>query len=298
MSEHADTREVWGTWLLEELAEHGHVLRDVTELYEEVVLGQEPEHREAGLAPGRHRTTASGKPQLLASAPRYECSAGGNPDSYRRGSLSSLFLLVVGAGAWSFDASRRRRHATALSREATMNRCAALVLAFIACSCAGQPSDSTSTSQTTDTASVPASEAWLLSGTNEERFARVARQLRGFDVAMVETGYRYGELYWAGQDGNWDYAKYQLDKIRLAVRNGLERRPKRGPSAQILENVLPEIEQAIAAKDPSLFAQRFEALTATCNACHQAEQVAFFHVQRPTVRSAPIGPLPGAGRVP
>jgi len=100
---HAATREVWGTWLLEELAEHGHVLspgtlypalsrmerngwlrrvgkashararqpfritregrrllqslrRDVTELYEEVVLGREPEHREAG----RTRNTSSG----------------------------------------------------------------------------------------------------------------------------------------------------------------------------------------------------------------------------------------------
>jgi DNA-binding PadR family transcriptional regulator len=92
---HAAKREVWGTWLLEELAEHGHHLSpgtlypalermerngwlersgdaahararqafritsegrrllktlrgEVTELYEEVVLGREPEHHEAG----------------------------------------------------------------------------------------------------------------------------------------------------------------------------------------------------------------------------------------------------------
>jgi DNA-binding PadR family transcriptional regulator len=90
---HAAEREVWGTWLLEELAEHGHQLspgtlypalarmerndwlercgaaahararqafritpegrrllktlrNEVTELYEEVVLGREPEHHE------------------------------------------------------------------------------------------------------------------------------------------------------------------------------------------------------------------------------------------------------------
>lgn len=88
---HASTREVWGKWLIEELAEHGHRLspgtlypalarmesngwlrraakarhararqmfritsegrrlleglqRDVAELYQELVLGQEPEH--------------------------------------------------------------------------------------------------------------------------------------------------------------------------------------------------------------------------------------------------------------
>jgi DNA-binding PadR family transcriptional regulator len=91
---HAGAREVWGKWLLEELAEHGHELspgtlypallrmeangwlersgdaphararqtfritregrgllstlrREVTELYEEVVLGREPQHTKA-----------------------------------------------------------------------------------------------------------------------------------------------------------------------------------------------------------------------------------------------------------
>jgi DNA-binding PadR family transcriptional regulator len=91
---HASSREVWGRWLLEELAEHGHDLspgtlypallrmeandwlarignaphsrarqtfritragrrlldalrQEVTELYEEVVLGREPEHPKA-----------------------------------------------------------------------------------------------------------------------------------------------------------------------------------------------------------------------------------------------------------
>jgi hypothetical protein len=30
----------------------------------------------------------------------------------------------------------------------------------------------------------------------DEKFALVSKQLRGFDVAMVETGYRHTELYW------------------------------------------------------------------------------------------------------
>lgn len=95
---HAASREVWGRWLLEELAEHGHRLspgtlypallrmesngwlertgnaahararqtfritpegrrlleqlrREVTELYEEIVLGHEPEHSGARTDP-------------------------------------------------------------------------------------------------------------------------------------------------------------------------------------------------------------------------------------------------------
>lgn len=59
----------------------------------------------------------------------------------------------------------------------------------------------------------PGGEAgWLSQGSVEERFAVVASQLRGFDVAMVEVGYRYGELYWAGRDGNWEFAAYQIEK--------------------------------------------------------------------------------------
>jgi cytochrome c556 len=140
--------------------------------------------------------------------------------------------------------------------------------------------------------------AWLLSGTTDERFARVAKHLRGFDVAMVETGYRYTELYWAGQDRNWDYAKYQIGKIRTAVGNGVERRPGRAASAQMLEGALRGVEEAVTAKDPALFSARFQALTATCNACHQVERVPFVHVQPPSARTSPVRPLPVAGGKP
>lgn len=49
---------------------------------------------------------------------------------------------------------------------------------------------------------------------------------------MVEVGYRFTELYFAGKEHNWDYAKYQAEKIEVALRLGLERRPKRAQSAQ------------------------------------------------------------------
>jgi len=105
---HAATREVWGTWLLEELAAHGHVLSpgtlypalarmerngwlrrtgraahvrarrtfritsagrrllavlrdEVTELYEEIVLGMEPEHGEAALRSSERRPPGARK---------------------------------------------------------------------------------------------------------------------------------------------------------------------------------------------------------------------------------------------
>jgi hypothetical protein len=167
-------------------------------------------------------------------------------------------------------------------------RVAALAVGLILAACSAKSSDSPqpgpSISGTGD------ADAWLLSKPDEDRFAAIARQLRGFDVAMAETGYRYGELYWAGQDQNWDYAKYQVEKIRLAVKNGVERRPKRGPSAEMLEGALLGVEEAIAAKDAKSFGERFAALTATCNARHRAERVPFVNVRPPTVRVSPVGP--------
>jgi hypothetical protein len=136
----------------------------------------------------------------------------------------------------------------------------------------------------------------LLRGDNDARFVRVAKHLRGFDMAMVETGYRYIELYWAGRDGNWPYAAYQAKKIRTAIANGLERRPKRAPSAKQLEPALRGVEEAIAKRDAASFDQRFAVLTDTCNACHRAEKVAFMVVAAPTQRQSPLRPTetPGA----
>jgi len=126
---------------------------------------------------------------------------------------------------------------------------------------------------------------WL-KGTVDERFHTVSKHLRGFDVAMVETAHRYAELYWAGTDRNWEYANYQLQKIRTAVDNGLERRPKRAASAQtFLTMVLPAVDEAIAKKDSALFWDRFGALTSTCNSCHIAEEVPFVEVAPPEVRT-------------
>ena len=171
---------------------------------------------------------------------------------------------------------------------------ALLLLALVAVGCAGSSSDSPLAASST---AVPEGDSWLLSGTSDERFARIARHLRGFDVAMVETGYRYGELYWAGQDRNWDYAMYQIEKIRTAVKNGVERRPKRGRSAQMLEGALRGVEEAVRSKNPTMFAERFHVLTATCNTCHQSERVPFVHVRPPSVRTSPAGQLPADGGV-
>ncbi|HMR86804.1 MAG TPA: hypothetical protein PKD51_01555 [Saprospiraceae bacterium] len=129
---------------------------------------------------------------------------------------------------------------------------------------------------------------WII-GTEADRIKTIEKQFRGFDNAMVETGYRYQELYWAGHDENWQYADYQLEKIKIAIEYGLERRPKRAKSAEhFVTNVLPEMKSAVAKKDTTLFNQNFKTLTVNCNSCHVMEKVSFFNVQPPTYRNSPI----------
>jgi hypothetical protein len=129
---------------------------------------------------------------------------------------------------------------------------------------------------------------WI-TGTEQEKIKTIEKQFRGFDHAMVETGYRYQELYWAGQDENWEYADYQLEKIKIAIENGLERRPKRAKSAaHFLNHVLPEMKKSVQSKDTVIFNKGFRALTTNCNSCHTMEKVPFFIVQIPTVRQSPI----------
>lgn len=106
---------------------------------------------------------------------------------------------------------------------------------------------------------------------------------------MVETGYKYQELYWAGQDENWQYAEYQLEKIKVAIENGLERRPKRANSAEhFLTYVLPEMQKSIESKDTIIFNKGFQMLRSECRNCYIKENVPFIQSVIPEVRISPI----------
>jgi hypothetical protein len=131
---------------------------------------------------------------------------------------------------------------------------------------------------------------WL-KGSTSEQLTAVEQQFRGLDVAMVEIGYRFGELYWAGQDRNWDYARYQADKIKLALELSLQRRPKRAASAQpFLTDDLPVVVAAIDAKDAGRYQAALERLRAGCLRCHVAESMPFFTAQFPERRVSVIRP--------
>lgn len=129
---------------------------------------------------------------------------------------------------------------------------------------------------------------WL-KGSTEDQIKSIENQFRGFDKTMIEIGYRYEKLYWAGQDENWEFASYQLDKMNTAIEDGLERRPKRAKSADFfLTEVLPIVDQAIKEKDTVTFNKSFKNMVINCNSCHLKEEVPFVHVKMPVSRLSSI----------
>jgi hypothetical protein len=133
-------------------------------------------------------------------------------------------------------------------------------------------------------------DGWLERLAPDDQTDALERQLRGFDAAMVEVGYRYTEMYFGAIEGNWAYALYTAEKLGVAMENGLERRPKRRPNAEaiFLGDVYPAMLEALKQKSPTLFKERFDALRAGCNACHTAEGVPFIRVGIPPMKRTPL----------
>jgi hypothetical protein len=127
------------------------------------------------------------------------------------------------------------------------------------------------------TESVPQQSASWLAGTSQDKFTQIERHLRGLDQAMAEVGYRYGERLGAGKERKWDYARYQTEKIELALRLALERHLKRAPSAQpFLKEALPAVTQAIDSKDAERLDVALNQFHNSCVECHRSENVLYF----------------------
>jgi hypothetical protein len=136
----------------------------------------------------------------------------------------------------------------------------------------------------------PAKGGWLVKLAPDARPEAIQRQLRGFETTMAEVSYRYGEMYWGGIDGNWDYAAHMQENLAKALELGLERAPQYRKSADafVLKTALPQVGEAIKKKDLALFKQRIDGLRAGCTSCHAAEKHGFIKIALPAVRRNPL----------
>ena len=129
---------------------------------------------------------------------------------------------------------------------------------------------------------------WI-QGNEKEKLLMIEDQFSGIHKTMMEIQYRFQELYWAGQDENWEYADHQIEEMKEALELGFIRRPERASSGKVFqENSFPFIEKAIASKDKDKFLKDFEIFKAGCNNCHSMEKVPFISITTPEVRTSVV----------
>jgi hypothetical protein len=123
---------------------------------------------------------------------------------------------------------------------------------------------------------------WLLNAPDDTaRFRLLQQELRGFSMAMIEVGERYTRLYDALADSNFEFAAYQLEKIREAIVNGYTRRPGRRPNAEkeFLSIVYQPALDTFKSRDAAKSWEAFSAVRKACMSCHEAERLTFMNNQ-------------------
>jgi hypothetical protein len=96
------------------------------------------------------------------------------------------------------------------------------------------------------------------------------------DLMIATIQPRHERLWQAEQDGNWEFAAYELGNLHGAF----DRLGRAHPSehdisfpdmiTSVTAQPFKELNSAIQSKDGTAFARAYADLTAACNSCHQA----------------------------
>jgi hypothetical protein len=111
----------------------------------------------------------------------------------------------------------------------------------------------------------------------------------GLGELMTLQQMRHTKLWLAGQARNWELAGYELDELGEGFDDVVKLHPTHKDSPVAPKDAIPrmmtqpliDVRDAVTRKDSAAFAQRYDALTAACNNCHQATNFGFNRVQRP-----------------
>jgi hypothetical protein len=112
---------------------------------------------------------------------------------------------------------------------------------------------------------------------------------------MLLQQVRHTKLWLAGDAENWPLADYELQELEEGFDTVVIYHPTHEESPVAPKDAIPrmiteplaELREAVKRKDGALFTERYDALTAACNNCHQAMNVGFNRVQRPQANPYP-----------
>jgi hypothetical protein len=103
---------------------------------------------------------------------------------------------------------------------------------------------------------------------------------------------RHFKLWYAGEVGNWDLAKYELRQIQTSIEDASRHFPNI-PAADmtIMTDPVQEVRNAIDARSTTIFFKAFEAITSACNSCHRSSNVGFIVITVPRLSPTMTSPF-------
>jgi hypothetical protein len=112
------------------------------------------------------------------------------------------------------------------------------------------------------------------------------------DMMIATIQPRHERIWRAEQDGNWEFAAYELGNLQGAFRRlGIAHPTQQGISfpemiSSVTEQPFKELNSAIKAKDGATFTKAYADLTDACNSCHQALNHGVVAIRVPSATSA------------
>jgi hypothetical protein len=112
------------------------------------------------------------------------------------------------------------------------------------------------------------------------------------DLMIATIQPRHERLWRAEQDGNWEFAAYELGNLhgafdRLGHAHPVEHDVSFSDMiASVTEQPFKELRSAIQSKDATAFTKAYAHLTDACNSCHQALNHGVVEIRIPTRTSA------------
>ena len=116
----------------------------------------------------------------------------------------------------------------------------------------------------------------------------------GLGEIMGLNQIRHDKLWFAGENGNWPLAAYQLDELQEGLDDAVKYHPTHEKVPEPLERLVPrytssamqQLHAAVDARDKIAFARAFDALTAGCNAVPRGVELRI--QRREAADSAPL----------
>jgi hypothetical protein len=115
-----------------------------------------------------------------------------------------------------------------------------------------------------------------------------AEYVPGLGEFMSSAQVQHAKLWFAGTQGNWKLAVFELDEMKETFEDAARFYPtdKDLPIGEMIkQNIEPAFEQlkkAIDGKNVGGFQTAYDLMTEACNTCHAGTQHEFIRLQRPT----------------